>query len=309
MSLGTAYFSGQYPWKGMVDVTVDGQAMVYVPKFYVKYGAAPTGSVRAGKMCHWISDHAKTGYHVHPAFINNGAEGDGFYIGKYEASVDASNSAKAASIVNKSPLVSIDFPTMQARCAARNMGTGEQAGWHMENIYEASAISLLALLEYGSTDIQTLIGAGNSNSSAAVATGGTNAVYRGIHEWWGNVWEMVDGLQLQAGKIYVHKNDGSHAYVATGLQSPGSGYPVDVFDVNDIGYNMSDIFMPKTVSATQSDGSFSDYFWSTLSGTTVCYRGGDWVDGASCGLFTLYLIYASSYAFSSIGSRLAKYVV
>ena len=64
------------PWKDIADVTIDGQVMVRIPKFYVKYGLGPDGSTQASKPCWWVSDHAKTGFHVHPAFVKAGAEID-----------------------------------------------------------------------------------------------------------------------------------------------------------------------------------------------------------------------------------------
>ena len=62
------------PWSGITDVTVDGQAMVKIPKFYYKRGNAATGSKREGKTGWWVCDHAKAGYSVHPAFMKDGAE-------------------------------------------------------------------------------------------------------------------------------------------------------------------------------------------------------------------------------------------
>ncbi len=61
----------------------DGQVMVEIPKFYVKYEFDNTGSVIKHR---WrISEVPLSGYEVHPAFKKGGTERDYCYIGAYEA--------------------------------------------------------------------------------------------------------------------------------------------------------------------------------------------------------------------------------
>ena len=71
-------------YKDIETVTIDGQAMVKIPAFYVKYGTVPAGRTYAGKKMHLVSERALTGYHLHPAFIHDNKEMDCFYIGAYE---------------------------------------------------------------------------------------------------------------------------------------------------------------------------------------------------------------------------------
>jgi len=52
--------------------------------------------------------------------MDGGVELDQFYYGAYEATNDGGT--KAGSATGVAPLVSIDFPTMQTRCTARNTG-------------------------------------------------------------------------------------------------------------------------------------------------------------------------------------------
>ena len=52
------------PWSGITDVTVDGQEMVKIPKFYYKRGNAAVGSKREGKTGWWVCDHA-----VSPTYV------------------------------------------------------------------------------------------------------------------------------------------------------------------------------------------------------------------------------------------------
>ena len=83
MGLDSTYFTTKMPWAGICSVTIDGQAMVKIPKFYVRC-YTPTSGAFAGKVCREISDCAQTGYHVHPGLVHNGAEMPCFYIGAYE---------------------------------------------------------------------------------------------------------------------------------------------------------------------------------------------------------------------------------
>ena len=304
MALDASYFSRTYPWSDIKTETVDGQSMVWIPKFYYRVHTPTTGTY-LGKKCLEISDGAADGFVLHPAFMKNGAEITGFWVGAYECSMDASDSNKAASIIGKSPLVSINFPTMKTRCEARNVNG--QTGWHLWNIYELAAIQMLCLIELGSPDVQAKIGSGNSNSSAAVATGSTNAKWRGICELWGNVWHMVDGLKGSGTKIQMFDRLGNGTYVNTGVAaySAAHGYPKDMLDVSGTGFDFNDVFIPKTIDATASNGTYGDYYCAAVS-DFVCYHGGAWDNGAYDGLFNLNLFYVSSSVYPSVGGRLAK---
>ena len=296
-------FSTKMPWSGITDVTIDGQAMVKIPKFYVRC-YTPTSGAYSGKLCREISDVQSDGFHVHPAFLKDGVEIPYFLIGKYEAY--NAGSSKAGSAVGQSPWVNVTTAAAISACAARNTGTGDQAGWHLQTIYEVAARQILMLLEYGTPDMQTKIGNGNVSSSGAVATGGTNAKWRGICEAWGNVWEQVDGCKGNGTTLQVFDNKGNRTYVDTGLIPPASGYPKDTYTNTGANYDLSDLFIPSTVDATASNGSFSDYFWGPVSGF-ACYYGGAWECGTQYGAFCLAFHRALSYADSSLGFRLAKY--
>lgn len=278
--------------------------MIKIPKFYIKVGTAPAGAAQAGKKCWWISDRARAGYHVHPAFVRNGKETACFYIGAYEASA---NGAKACSIANVAPWVSIANPAAISACAARNTGAAgsEQYGWHLQNIYERHAISLLMLLELGTPNVQSAIGAGNTSSSAAVATGTTNAVWHGIHEFWGNVWEHTDGFKTDAsgiGQIFSNQGDGS--YVGTNVV-PTNGWIKAVAEASGTNFDLKDVFVPAVADGTEGNGTFGDYGWESTN--CVLYTSGHWGNGSQAGAFMFYVSYASSYAYTTFGFRVAKY--
>lgn len=295
-----------YPYDAIADATIDGQAMVWIPKFYVKYGTIPTGRENEGKKAHWISEKPLSGFHVYPAFVKDGAEIAGFYIGAYEAYNAGSSIAGSAS--GKSPWVNITNPSAISVCNARNTDSTQESkrGWHLQNIYEVHAINLLQLIEWESPDAQAKVGTGNVSSSAAVATGNSNAVWRGIHEWWGNVWEHVDGLKTDANGVYqIFSNQGDGTYVSTGVTNPGEGWITEVSEANGTNFDLSDVFLPSATNGTESNGTYGDYHWTGKS--TVLYRSGSWDYGSGCGSFTSFVYNAASGSGSNVGFRLAKY--
>lgn len=301
--LGTVDFNTTYPWSQMTHVTIAGNVMTKVPKFWYKNGVVASGT-HAGKPALWIADQAVEGFKLHPAFMHAGVQKDQFYIGAYKC---GGSSSKATSQKNVTPLVSINFPTMQAACAANNTGTsGDTAGWHLQNVYEDAAVNMLLLIEEGTPDAQTAIGSGNVNSSAAVTNGSTNATYRGIYDWWGNVWEMMDGLKGSGTTMQIYDLQGNESYVNTGKTPAYNGWITEMYtDVADT-YDLGAVFVPSAVDGTQSNGTYGDYIWG-LATNWVAYRSAIWSDGADAGAFALYLYYGASNANRNIGGRLAKY--
>lgn len=301
----TTDFAKIYPYSGIETVTIDGQEMVKIPKFYVKVGLAPAGAVQAGKKCWWISDRQRTGYHVHPAFVHNGAEMSCFYIGAYEAY--NAGSGKAGSKSGQTPWVSIDNPAAISACAARNTGASgsEQYGWHLQTIYERAAISMLMMIELGTPNVQTAIAAGNVSSSAAVATGNTAAKWHGIHEFWGNVWEHTDGARTDASSILqIFSKNGDGTYVSTGVV-PSGGWIKKVSEASGTNFDLNDVFVPVSSDGTESNGTFSDYCW--VAANCVLYQSGYWDYASQNGAFVFDVNHASSNSGANVGLRVAKY--
>ena len=299
-------FDKLYPWRGIELVTIDEQEMVKIPKFYVKVGIAPAGTDQAGKKCWWISDTKRNGYHVHPAFMKNGREIEQFYLGAYEAY--NAGSYVAGSAKGKSPWVSVNYDQALAACLARNKEN--VTGFHLQTIYERSAVVMLCMVEKG-PDVQTTIGAGNSSSSAAVATGNSNAVYRNMHELWGNVWEWIDGVKTDndGTTVRIFDKNGYSNYVNTNAKLvAGSALGIQAVST-DKGddYDLSDVFIPSTVSGAAAAATFKDGYWHTVGAQRNVFVGGRWDGGASCGLFAWDSDWAPSSADGGVGFRLAKW--
>ncbi|MCK9514105.1 MAG: hypothetical protein M0R28_23140 [Pigmentiphaga sp.] len=304
-AVDASYFNNHPVFAGVTDVTIDGQAMVLVPAFYFRVADAPPGSDRAGRRCWWISDQPLPGFERHPAFFDAGQPIPHFYVGKYQGTADGGTKLGSAAGVN--PLVSLDFPTMKARAAARN--TGGVEGFSLWSIYQLSAIQMLALIEMGGADSQALIGQGRVNESSAANTNAADvaqATWRGIVGLWGNVWQMVDGLrQNSGGTLEVWDRLGQRNFVSTGITPPSSGWMVSVNHASGGGWDLRDMFVAQTVDGTQGNGTFADYFYRN-TGERVAYHGGHWGNGSYAGLFYLRLDHAPSHSNTAVGARLAK---
>lgn len=299
----SATFNNHPVYAGVVDQTIDGQAMVKVPKFYVKSGFV-SGGTHNGKRYWLISDQPAAGFAVHPAFMHNGSEIDQFWVGKYQGVNDGGT--KLGSFAGVQPLVSIDFPTMQTRATNRNVGG--VSGFMLWSIYQLAAIQTLALIEMGGSDSQAIIGQGQVSGSNALAVDHATvaqATWRGIVGLWGNVWQMVDGLRTNGSTQYeVWSKEGTQAYQSTGQNAPAIGWPVTMSTLSGSHFDLSTIFAAQTTNSSQNNGTYGDFFLSNAN--RVAYHGGHWSYGASAGLFSLLVNAHASTAHSNIGGRLAK---
>ena len=289
-------FTNRPPYCNIAPSTVDGNAVVLIPAFYYKV-VTPTTGTYTGKKIWFVSDSPKEGFTLHPAFMHNNVAQAGFYISAYEA---WQNGSKAGSAAGKTPWVNINLADAKSACTANG------SLWHLQNIYERHAIALLMLTELGTSDVQSAIGAGNSSSQAAVTTGSSNAVWRGIHEFWGNVYEWFDGFYTTSGNIHVFDNTGTGTYVtlSKSMNVSGIGF-AKVLEDKASNYDLNSLFIPSDTSTTTQ---FPDYAYVNTSGEYYPYASGYWSDGASCGAFYFSCCNAASYTISYVGFRAARYL-
>lgn len=210
------------------------QVMVEQPKFYYKVVPLEIEKKKKGgitrKVRYYVSDTPKTGFKLHPAFIENGNENEKIYLAAFEGSLydssastyilDDSQVADFAadllcSIANAKPLSGLTQNATRAN--VRKLAEKRGSGWEQAYIATASASQMLMLIEYASFNMQSAIGQGAVNktddgsSNMAEATGVTinlgnasgtasnaNGVqfvsYRGEENFWGNIWGWIDGI-------------------------------------------------------------------------------------------------------------------
>ena len=295
-------FSTRAPYCNIKSVTIDGNDCVFIPAFYYKVHTPTSGAYVGQKIWSISADKAtiNCGYTLHPAFMHNGVAQNGFYFSAYGA---YNNNSKAGSASGKNPWVNITIGGAKTACTAVG------SLWHLQTIYERHAIAMLMLTELGTSDVQSAIGSGNTNSDGAVTTGSSNAVWRGIHEFWGNVDEWFDGFYSTNGYIHIFNINGDGTYVDITKSvsiSSGSGF-AKVMEDKGTGYDLNSVFIPADATTTAQ---FPDCSCVNTTNTTTMYpvSTGIWRDGAAAGAFVFYCAEDVSISYIGIGFRAARYV-
>ena len=292
----------------------NGQVMVEIPKFW--YKSEKVGSVYRW----WIADKPTDGFKVHPAFISNGIEKDKFYFSAYEGNV-ASGVMRSISGVQPSTSTNVSGTIANFRSYAQARGTG----WQQQLFLPTTAIQLLYLIEFAHFDTQSKIGRGvvdlasgtgnhsintgqtanlgNKSGRASGTNGQVSISYRGIENFWGNIWKWIDGYNINNRIGYV----ADHGFVSDKFtdnykqvgftNATANGY------VSNIGWTTNDDYM---FIATQVSGSettyLHDHYWQN-TGARVAIFGGAWGGAGLAGGFCWDLLYASSDSARNVGGR------
>lgn len=292
------YWNNHPIYKKIVDVNIDGQAMVTIPKFYYKTCILSAGDQK-GKRAWFISDKPNSGYEVHPAFKEGAKELTCFYIGKYEAVDDYKyQGIKLGSLKQKKPMENINIKEFEKRCKARNI-YGVR-GFHLLNIFELSAVQILCLVETGIGDVQAGIAPGNCWSRRASITGTTGAIWRGINELWGNVWHFISGIECHINsEIMLYNSSGMTQ--GTGQKVNKQGYLISKKDM------FKSFFLP-SIEEPEYRSAFSDMFVfrKPIDANHIYLHGGSSTSGNGGGLFAIFMGYNNTRAHSGIGGRLGK---
>lgn len=132
--------------------------------------------------------------------------------------------------------------------------------------------------------------------------------YRGIESPWGDVWQFVDGININDYQSWVAKNP--EEYMSNVFTSPyeqliylncnTNGYPIEM------GHDANLPFaeMPRTIGGSPTTY-YSDYY-NQSAGQRIARVGGGWHNGANAGLSYWSLVYSSAVAFVDLGGRLLK---
>lgn len=280
--------------------------MVQIPKFYYK---SELGTVNGNKTFRWyISDTPAPGFKVHPAFIRAGVEKDYIYFSAFEGSWI---SYKLRSLPNKS--VMNNRTIVQFRTDAQANGEG----WEQQDFLSTSAIQLLYLLEYGHFDSQTMIGQGRVTISSSTTgrslsngnkTFGNNQymTYRGIENFWGNRWKLMDGINIKNNKeAFIADSNFAYGKFDGNYVSVGFVMPIADGTINDIGYSeVCDFgFLPIEVNGSGNNLGLYDYYSPGGFGAAVAFGGGGG-DGSRAGAFRLDVYGLDSSSSADRGARL-----
>lgn len=147
-----------------------------------------------------------------------------------------------------------------------------------------------------------------SSGSLVANDGKSPCTYRGIESPFGDMWQFVDGVNVNERQAWICKNAADYAsnvfadpykqvsYVNHNV----NGYP------SAMGFDHNYPFVELPVEANGSASTYySDYYYQN-TGQRIALFGGRWSYGANAGLSSWHLISDSSNASAIIGGRLVK---
>lgn len=272
------------------------------------------------------------------------------YLKNDEQVMDASKD-KFSSIAGARPAsgVSQNLTRPNIEQMAKNRGEG----WHSFGIKTASMEQLLMIVEMGMMNLQTAIGQGvvnlpwttgsDTTSSYAGATGSTASLgngtgratetttceggvatkntadgktsicYRGVENFWGNIWKFAYGINFycEVGKPflgYVCKDfNYAESKRTDNYENIGFALPSENGYVSAMGYSTKYdwLFLPSEVKGNSSLP-VGDYYYqnNTWDGYRIALLGGSWYTGSFAGGFSWLLDNGVGARTRGIGGRL-----
>jgi len=241
-----------------------------------------------------------------------------------------------SSVSGKNPIT--DETRAEFRAIALNRGVG----WRQQDFYLVSAIQLLYVTEYASWNSQSMIGMGRTQLSggtwvqgsyikeSGLSNGdgnGTNSVdwegdaddataetvymtYRGIENFFGNIWKWVDGFNINGGIPYVSNTETDFAddtatayYRLEDTGGSGITLPQGANDYQSTLEQIKDGFLPSALGGSSSTY-ITDYYYQN-TGWRVARLGGCAFNGLYAGVACWYLNNASADDDVAVGGRLA----
>lgn len=145
----------------------------------------------------------------------------------------------------------------------------------------------------------------SSGSLVSNSTGKYPCVYRGLENLWGNVWQFVDGINVNENQVWVCAD--ADDYASNVFASPYKALSYVCANANGWwsarGYDSGHPYaaLPSAVGG----GLTMDYYYQN-TGQRIALLGGFWRNGSFAGPSCWALSYASSNAYVSIGARLLK---
>lgn len=273
------------------------------------------------------------------------------YLKNDEQVMDASKD-KFSSIAGARPAsgVSQNLTRPNIEQMAKNRGEG----WHSLGIKTASMEQLLMIVEMGMMNLQTAIGQGvvnipwttgsDTTSSYAGATGSTASLgngtgratetttyeggvatkntadgktsicYRGVENFWGNIWKFAYGVNIwgngkMAGGMPYICSDFNYAEGKNTDNYEGAGFTVTKANgyISAMGYSTKyDWLFMASECLGNSSLPVGDYTYITenLNGYRIARLGGSWANGSNAGGFCWYLDNGVGSRARDIGGRL-----
>jgi hypothetical protein len=291
----------------------DGNVMVEIPKHYIKVETVDNIDSFS------VSLTPEVGYVLDPAFLKwNGTamvEVPYRYFRAYEGFVSG---GKLLSVSGVTPTRSQTISVFRTQAMANG------AGWHLTDWNLLNTIKRLCYIEFCDFIVTKYLGNGNdTGADYGLTTGQSNALgnrssnsthndmymsYRGIENMYADIWEFVDGVNVNNYQFYVNGKYSTFAsdvftgdYVAKG---PLTAAGVNNGLIKRCAVSVEGGFIPTVVGGSTTTF-YGDAFWSA-TGDRIVFHGGPANAGASDGLGALSVLHASSLSDVAIGAAVCR---
>lgn len=257
-----------------------------------------------------------------------------FYYGAYKGYIDDNGDLR--SIAGVLPTANKNIVEFRTAAQKRNNVNGVANTYHYQQSTYAHlvAVQCLYLMKYGNRNGQVALGRGIANASNAYVTGynaadlesvdetlstattgmcyGTTAngtthmKLFGIEDFWGCIYEWIDGLTTNADRDLITSwntfsgepvAETTSTTTATGLTANANGWVKNVSGNSQTGF------------APVEFGGSSSTFWADfgdLYASCVAVFGGRWNYGDYCGPFALSVYAGAGSRYADIGGRLSS---
>lgn len=298
----------------------------------------------------WVSECKQDGFKLHPCFNRNGKEYEFIYSAAYESCIYDAEKAKyysedekafsedpgeklmLSSVAGTKPASGADGQKL-TRANCRILTANRGTGWQNIDFLSLNATELLMVIEYASFDSKKAIGNGVVNKEAgskvnyaektgqtsflgnASGNGGPNngfssVTYRGEENLWGNIWNIVEGLNFECKGINdvwwsdcAYKDD----YKELPYRNAGFTLCKENGFISAFAYSeeCDFMFLASEVKGTE-DGPIGNYFKQNneFDGWQISLLGGRWSQGTWPGFFFWYADCATRNSSSNIGTRI-----
>lgn len=283
-----------------------GDCMVEFPKMYLGMSTDAQGLTTVT-----ITNDATVEGVYDDAFVYKGQSYSKFYVGAFKGYVLDN---KLRSLSGKYPTV--DNTIGNFRTAAQANGEGyEQTQWYQLMLRQA-----LYILLFKNLNSQAALGAGNTGERSKTNTGGSNSngvnygstssvqvKCLGIEDFWGNIYEWVDGIATKNYTAYTangNYNDNCDGYTAAKtIENELSDYVSKAQGTRELGF-----------APLQTSGSASTYYCDSAylyvdSSVCVACFGGAWNETTYAGAFYLDVGRSASYSHYDYGARLSCFSI
>ena len=289
------------------DITsgAEGDVMIAFPRRGVKITTSSDGNTLTVSMTDSPDDPGFTYY----AHTRGNVSKNKFYLGAYKG---YESSSKLRSLSGKTITTNKTIDTF------RTLAQANGSGYENSGFYQLIFRQVMYILKYKNLDSQTTLGRGNvdnSSSSSPKQTGGTNTKGMdfgettgklqmklfGLEDFWGNIYEWIDGIYCDSNRHILTATDGFNDS-GNNYTDQGQGASANLSNYMSKPQGTSETgFVAKEVS-----GSATTYFcdYGTLYAVGLAAFGGDWDDASYAGAFPLVVYSSASAANSDVGGRL-----